>query len=108
MTGAWIMKVRPLPCQGPLLWFIIPLKELQMRFLVALLTVVSIAIVVNAQTPGRSAAPARGQAAAPARPPKPVTTALFFDKEKVAPTFAKGCTLVKAPDMIVRGSHRDV
>src|ERR1700674_1023626 len=79
-----------------------------MRFFVALLTVVSIAIVVNAQTPGRSATPARGQAAAQAPPPKPVTTALFFDKEKVARTFAKGGNLVNAPDMIVLGSHREV
>ena len=79
-----------------------------MRFLVALLTVVSIAIVVNAQTLARNQAPARGQAAAPAPPPKPVTTALFFDKEKVAATFAKGGNLVNAPDMIVLGSHREV
>jgi mannose-6-phosphate isomerase-like protein (cupin superfamily) len=79
-----------------------------MRLFVALLTVVFISIVVHAQTPGRSAAPARGQAAAPARPPKPVTTALFFDKEKVAATFAKGGNLVSAPDMIVLGSHREV
>ena len=82
------------------------LKELQMRFLVALLTVVSVAMVVNAQTPGRSATPARGQAAAQAPPPKPVTTALFFDKEKVARTFAKGGNLVNAPDMIVLLTRR--
>ena len=79
-----------------------------MRFLVALLTVVSVAIVGNAQAPARSQAPARGQAAAPAPPPKPVTKALFFDKEKVATTFAKGGNLVNAPDMIVLGSHREV
>jgi uncharacterized RmlC-like cupin family protein len=78
-----------------------------MRFPVALLTIVVIAIVVNAQAPGRSVAFARGQAAAPA-PRKPVTTALFFDKEKVATTFAKGGNLVNAPDMAVLGSHREV
>jgi uncharacterized RmlC-like cupin family protein len=85
----------------------IVVKELEMRFRVALLAIVVIAIVVSARAPGRSVAFARGQAPAPA-PPKPVTTALFFDKEKVATTFAKGGNLVNAPDMIVLGSHRGV
>jgi len=74
-----------------------------MKFLVALLALVSTVATANAQTP-----PAAGQAptAAPAAP-KPVTAPVFFDKEKVAAAFFKGGNLVNAPDMAVLGSHRD-
>jgi mannose-6-phosphate isomerase-like protein (cupin superfamily) len=76
-----------------------------MKYLLALLALVSTLVIVNAQTPQ----PARGQApaAAPAAP-KPVTAPVFFDKEKVAAVFAKGGNLINAPDMTVLGSHRDV
>jgi mannose-6-phosphate isomerase-like protein (cupin superfamily) len=81
------------------------LKETPMKYLLALLVLVSTIVILNAQTPQ----PARAQApaAAPA-PPKPVTSPIFIDKEKVAATFAKGGNLINAPDMIVLGSHREV
>jgi mannose-6-phosphate isomerase-like protein (cupin superfamily) len=76
-----------------------------MKYLLALLVLVSTSSFVNAQTPP----PSRGQAPATApAPPKPVTAPVFIDKEKVAAVFAKGGNLINAPDMSVLGSHREV
>jgi mannose-6-phosphate isomerase-like protein (cupin superfamily) len=74
-----------------------------MRFLLALMAVVVLTVVGDAQTPAKSAAPA------PAQPvPTPLTKVMFFDHATVAATFAKSGPLVTAPDLIVQGSHRDV
>ena len=74
-----------------------------MKFLLALMTVIVLTVVGDAQ------APKQGAPAAPAPPtPTPITKAMFFDHAKVAETFAKGGPLVTAPDLIVQGSHRDV
>jgi mannose-6-phosphate isomerase-like protein (cupin superfamily) len=73
-----------------------------MKSMLALSAALLASVLLNAQ----GAAPARGQAAAPAAPPKPVTDVVFFDHAKVADAFAKGTTLLTAPDYIVLGSHR--
>jgi mannose-6-phosphate isomerase-like protein (cupin superfamily) len=59
---------------------------------------------LSAQTPARAGAPA----AAPPPPPTPVTSVIVIDHTKTAEAFAKGGTLVNAPDMLVQGSHREV
>ena len=48
------------------------------------------------------------QPAAPAAPPKPLTSVLFFDHTKTAEAFAKATHLYDAPDFIVQGGHREV
>src|SRR5213082_2648342 len=73
-----------------------------MKTMLALSAALLASVLLNAQ----GTAPARGAAAAPAAPPKPVTEAVFFDHAKVAEAFAKGTTLLSAPDFIVLGSHR--
>jgi mannose-6-phosphate isomerase-like protein (cupin superfamily) len=73
-----------------------------MKSILALSAALFATVLLNAQG---AQPPARG--AAPA-PPKPVTTPLFFDHTKTAETFAKGGTLVNAPNMIIQGSHREV
>jgi mannose-6-phosphate isomerase-like protein (cupin superfamily) len=80
-------------------------EETPMKYLLALLAlaIVSVTVIVNAQTPPAARAQAPAQAA-----PKPVTEPVFIDKEKVAAVFAKGGNLINAPDMIVLGSHRAV
>jgi mannose-6-phosphate isomerase-like protein (cupin superfamily) len=72
-----------------------------MKSILVLCTALFACALLNAQ----GAQPARG--GAPAAPPKPVTTPMFIDHTKTAETFAKGGTLVSAPDMLVQGSHRD-
>ena len=69
-----------------------------MKLLLSVCSLLCLTVVLAAQGPGR------GQAA----PPKPVTTAVFIDKDKVAAAFAKGGNLVNAPDMSVLGSHREM
>jgi mannose-6-phosphate isomerase-like protein (cupin superfamily) len=73
--------------------------EVHVKVLATLFGVVAAAIFLNAQSPARGAAPS---------PPKPLTGAVFIDKAKVAEAFAKGGTLVSAPDVIVLGAHRAV
>jgi mannose-6-phosphate isomerase-like protein (cupin superfamily) len=68
-----------------------------MKYLLALLALVSTVALANAQAP----------ATAPAAP-KPVTAPVFIDKDKVAAVFAKGGNLINAPDLTVLGSHREV
>ena len=75
-----------------------------MKSILALSAALFATVLLNAQ----GTTPARGAAAAPAAPPKPVTAPLYFDHTKTAETFAKGGTLVNAPNMIVQGSHREV
>jgi mannose-6-phosphate isomerase-like protein (cupin superfamily) len=72
-----------------------------MKSMFALSAALLASVLLNAQ----GAAPAPGRATA-AAPPKPVTEAVFFDHAKVADAFAKGTTLLTAPDFIVLGSHR--
>jgi mannose-6-phosphate isomerase-like protein (cupin superfamily) len=74
-----------------------------MKYLLALLTLVSATVLIHAQ----AAQPPRGRGRAPARP-KPLTEAVFIDHDKVAAAFMKGGNLVVAPDMTVLGSHRAV
>jgi mannose-6-phosphate isomerase-like protein (cupin superfamily) len=72
-----------------------------MRSVLALAVALFATVLLNAQ----GAQPARGQAPAP---PKPLTGAVFIDHAKVAETFAKGGTMINAPDLSVQGSHREV
>lgn len=73
--------------------------EVHMKVVATLFGFVAAAGLLNAQAPGRGAAPS---------PPKPLTGAVFIDNAKVAEAFAKGGTLVSAPDVIVLGAHRAV
>jgi mannose-6-phosphate isomerase-like protein (cupin superfamily) len=75
-----------------------------MKSMLALSAALLASVLLNAQ----GAAPARGQAAAPAAPPKPLTEVVFLDHTKVADFLAKGGTMQAAPDFLVQGSHRAV
>jgi mannose-6-phosphate isomerase-like protein (cupin superfamily) len=74
-----------------------------MKSVIALSLALFATVLLNAQ----GTQPARGRGAAPA-PPQPVTSPVFIDHAKVAEAFAKGGSLVTAPDLIVQGSHREV
>jgi mannose-6-phosphate isomerase-like protein (cupin superfamily) len=74
-----------------------------MKFLLAVMTVMVLTVVGDAQTAKKAAPPAP-----PPPTPTPITKAMFFDHATVADKFAKGGPIVTAPDLIVQGSHRDV